>query len=308
MRIKTSTQDVMIKSLVESFETRIMKVIIRKLIHGYNINERTGIPENMPIQKTEMARQIVRDIMNMNLFFRLASVLVDIHFNGITGRKYPVYNINGLIREVQGYGFLYDRENKMFVEDPSVTITKNWGIMNKGEEYIFTFLWIDIVQNTKLVKKFGQKLMNKAYADIHGIVKEVIQKRHGRIWIWEGDGGLVAFHFSNRNLLCVLSAMEIIHRLFLYNKLYSKFKIPLDVKVIVNTHPCEFSYDTHEIKGSDTMKQIRQIESESIESNTVTISYTTLVSLDPIIRNKLTKLDSSPGSKLWKYELKWEEA
>ena len=50
--------------------------------------------------------------------------------------------------------WLYDNNNKMFVEDSSIRISRNWGVLLEEEEYTFSFIRLDIVGNTKLVKKY----------------------------------------------------------------------------------------------------------------------------------------------------------
>ncbi len=307
MKIKTSTYSLLTKTLIESFSIQIMKVIINHLIQGYDFHKRTGIPENIPIQKTEAARQIVSDIKANNLFTQFVSLLVDVHYNGLTGRKYPVNNIGNLIREIQDYGYLYDKKNRMFVEDPSLRITRNWGVLLEGEDYIFTFLRLDIVGNTKLVKKYPYNTIKSTYSDLHEIVKETVIKRHGRIWSWEGDGGLVAFHFSNRNQKAMLSAMEIINRVFLYNCLECKLKQHVELRVAVHTGACEYTESEEIIKDSETIKNIIEIESKYTEPNTVTISDTAWINLDPILADSMTPIDIGPRKKYYRYKLEWEK-
>jgi hypothetical protein len=307
MKIKTSSYSLLTRTLIDSFSIQIMKVIINHLIQGYDFHERTGIPENIPIQKTEAARQIVSDIKANNLFTKFVSLLVDIHYNGLTGRKYPVHNIGNLIREIQDYGYLYDKKNRMFVEDPNLRVTRNWGVLQEGEDYIFTFLRLDIVGNTKLVKKYPNEIIKSTYSDLHEVVKQTVIKRHGRIWSWEGDGGLVAFHFSNRNQKAMLSAMEIINRVFLYNCFECKLKQPIELRVAVHTGGCEYTESEEMIKDSETIKQIIEIESKHTEPNTVTISDTAWINLDPILADSMIPVKIGPRKSYYRYMLQWEK-
>ncbi len=307
MKIKTSTYTLLTKTLIESFSIQIMKIIINRLIQGYDFHQRTGIPETIPIQKTEAARQIVSDIKENRLFTQFVSLLVDIHYNGITGRKYPVNNIGLLIREIQDYGYLYDKKNRMFVEDPKLRVTRNWGVLLEGEDYIFTFLRLDIVGNTQLVKKYPYAAIKATYSDLHEIVQQTVIKRHGRIWSWEGDGGLVAFHFSNRNQKAMLCAMEIINRVFLYNRFDSRLKQPLEIRVAVHTGTCEYTSNEEIIQDSETIKKITEIESKYTEPNTVTISDTAWINLDPILADSMEPIKIDTRKNYYRYMLKWEK-
>ena len=303
IKVKSSTTNLMVRSLIDSLSIDLMKLLARKMIDGYDIHRRTGIQESIPIQKNIAAQQIVRDIIEKNLFPHFMSLLVDIHYNGYMGRKHPIQNINILVTEIQNYGFVYDKINRLFVEDPEVRISRNWGVLMEGEEYIFTFLRLDIVGNTKLVKKYPNDVIQNTYRDLHSIVDKAIIRRHGRIWNWEGDGGLVAFHFSRRNLLAVLSAMEIANRIFIYNKLSCRLDQPLEVRIAVHTGPCEYTDNEEDLKKSETVKKIIEIESMNTRPNTVTISDITGINLDQILTQNLGLLDIDSRKKYMKYEL-----
>jgi hypothetical protein len=48
------------------------------------------------------------------------------------------------------------------------------------------------------VRKYPADVIEKTYEDLRLMVEGAIDKRNGRIWSWEGDGGLVAFFFSHK--------------------------------------------------------------------------------------------------------------
>ena len=135
MKIKSSTKTMLSKTLMNSFSLEIMQTIASELIEDYDLHRRTGIPENLPIQKIEGAKQIANDLIQSGLYVQLSSMLVDIHYNGLMGRKYPIGNIREIINEIQSYGFVYAKMNKMFVEDSSVRISRNWGVLLENEEF-----------------------------------------------------------------------------------------------------------------------------------------------------------------------------
>ena len=70
------------------------------------------------------------------------------------GKKYSISYLREIVNGVIDLGYIFDNQNKLFVENPRIQRTKNWGILMDGEDYLFTFLRLDIVGNTKLVKKF----------------------------------------------------------------------------------------------------------------------------------------------------------
>jgi Na+/H+-translocating membrane pyrophosphatase len=65
------------------------------------------------------------------------------------------------------------------------------------------------VKNSKFVRKYTADRIQKTYTDLKDIVDIAIERRNGRVWIWEGVGGLVAFYFSGKNLLAVVRRLPL---------------------------------------------------------------------------------------------------
>jgi class 3 adenylate cyclase len=187
---------------------------------------------------------------------------------------YRITYMNEIIKRINECGYIYDNENKIFVENPAMRRTKNWGALIEGKEYHFAFLRIDIAENSKLVRKYPEKLINEAYSDVREIVETSIDKRNGRIWNWEGDGGLVAFYFSNKDLQAALSGIEIINKLFIYNLSHCRLDEPLKVRIAVHSGLCRYTEDLEAQMKDDVIKLTVQIESQLTKPNSMTISNT----------------------------------
>ncbi len=268
------------KALAGSFTVKLMIGLARELIPNYDLHKRTGIHKSLAIPNINAARQIVVDMKKRNIIPHFINLLIQAQYKGIKGRKHQIKYLRELIVGIHGQGFLYDSHNKMFVEDPRIRRTRDWGVLIEGEEYNFAFLRLDIVGNSKLVKKYSKKDISKTYSDLHQIVKSCCEKRNGRFWHWEGDGGLMAFFFSNKNTLAVLSGMEIIHELFLYNKTKCTLDTPLEIRLAIHCGMCNFTNNEEDITNLDIVKETIQFESKYGKSNTVTISQKVLTTLD----------------------------
>ena len=117
MKIKAQSASLLINSLIRSFSVDIMNDLAGNLIEGYTLHERTGKIDLSHLVKEDAALQIVKDMKEYKLFPHFISLLVDVHFNWLMGRRYPVHNIKGIINEIQSYGFIYNRENKFFIDN-----------------------------------------------------------------------------------------------------------------------------------------------------------------------------------------------
>jgi hypothetical protein len=296
-----------VKALVESMSVEMMVTFTRKLIHNYDIHRQTGFPESISVPKRDAAAQILRDIRENQLVVPFVNILVDTHINGHMGRPYPIANIREILREVHSMGYIYDQEYKMFVENPNVQRTRNWGVLREGEEHAFTILRLDIVGNSTLVRENSDDLIQEAYAGLRWIVQEAVDRRNGRIWSWEGDGGLAAFYFSNKNMFALLAGMEIIHELFLFNKIQCRLNKPLSARVAIHSGPCLYTSNMEELKKLDTIKKIGDIEANFTKPNTMTISNTSSQHFDEPLLTKMRVIDAGPNLRYYNYAIQWED-
>ena len=74
MKIKTSSLNLVVRSMVDSLSADIMQQFARMLMEGYDLHDQTGIPENIPIQKKQAAEHIMADIKKRNLTFLAITV------------------------------------------------------------------------------------------------------------------------------------------------------------------------------------------------------------------------------------------
>ena len=306
MKVKPKLVSLAVRALAESMTVNVMTTLAKKLVEGYDLHERTGFPESIPIPNIDAARQILEDMNSLEIFPHFVNQLIKIQSEGLMGRKYKVSYLHEIIQEITEQGLIYDNINKIFVENPTVRRTRNWGTLRKSQEYIFAFLRLDIVKNSELVRKYSAELIQKTYTDLKDIVDIAIDRRNGRVWNWEGDGGLVAFYFSYKNLLAVVSAMEIIHELFLYNRLFRKLKEPIAVRLAVHGGPCEYTENEEELKKNDTVKTVVMIESKHTRPNTLTLSHIVHESLDSVLADQFMLSRTDDGGRYYSYALEWD--
>ena len=284
-KVPSRLRNVCVRALSESMETRTMVHFTKEILPDYNIHARTGIPESLAIPNVEVARQIVKDIIDANRFLSFVSLLIRAQEDGYMGRKYSIAYLRDIVKGAYELGFIYDKINKLFVEDQNVRYTRNWGVLRFGVEYTMAFLAIDIVGNTGLVRKYPEKQVQEAYNDLRKLILSVTFKRNGRLWDWEGDGGLVAFFFGNKHMSAALCAMEILHELFLYNMTECRLDEPLQIRIGVHAGPCEYTDNNEDLKEIQTVLETYDLERAS-NSNQATISIVVKVMLEDIIFQK----------------------
>lgn len=306
MRIPNSLITHCVKALSQSMDNRTMTMLARRLLPGYDLHERTGIPKSVAIPNQNAARQIVSDIIACQMFLEFVLLLFEFSDRGagIAGRKIAIPYLRQILNGVYQMGFIYDRSNRIFVENPSERKTRNWGTLRSHQEYTIGFLRIDIVGNTELVRNHSSGCIEEAYNKLRDIFISAIEKRNGRIWGWDGDGGLAAFCFGNMHESAVLSAIEVLHELFLFNSITCPVEDGIKVRLAAHSGPFEYTADTEKIQASDTVKKVNQIEHKHTGLNRVTISEVVKVMLEPLTARQFTEFKSTDKRVYYQYEVR----
>ncbi len=278
------------RALSESMDPSSMVVIAREFFHSYSIYERTGFQSSLAIPNKNAAEQIITDICDNNFFLDFVSLLIQYQEEGHRGREYQIAHLTTLVKAIYDQGYLYDKENRMFVENPRFRRTRNWGVFQEGQDLVLAFLHIDIVGNTRLVQKYPKEMIFETYQDLRMMVQESVDRRNGRFWYWEGDGGLCAFYFGNKNLQATLCGLEILHELELYNRLDRILPETLQVRFVVHSGLFEYTERTEELMQSEAMKRIHIMKSLYTKPNTLTISPVIHAMLDSLVGGQFSPL------------------
>lgn len=303
VRVSTKLINLSVKALSQSMTPKIMVSLARELIPNYDIFQRTGIPGSVAIPNVTAAKQIVQDMIARESFLDFILLLVKTSEYGYMGRRYAIPYLKSLINGVIDMGFIYDNANDMFVENPNLRRTRNWGTLKTGKTYTVAFLRIDIVGSSGIVRSHNEKTVHQCYDDLRRIVQLSIEKRNGRIWGWDGDGGLAAFFYGNKNQSAVLAGMEILHEIFLYNYSRNPLSDPLKVRLAVHNGPFTYSPSEEDLKNSDTVKKVEDIEHSLSPPMGLALSEAVQVMLDHSIIIQLSEKKESRYRKYFVYKM-----
>lgn len=305
MRVRGRLKTLAIRALAESMEVKTMVHVARRMFGNYDLHERTGFPQSVPIPNRTAAGQIVADVVETNLFLDFVSLLMSLERLGMAGRKYKIPRLNAIVTEILDTGYRYDSESRNFVEDSSIRTTRNWGVLRDGETYVMAFLGVDVAGNSELVKKYGQGSMQRIYQTLQRMVTGSVQRRNGRRWDWEGDGGLFAFTFEEENVRAVHSAVEVLHELFLYNLVSCPLPEGLHARLTVHNGPCEYQSDGTELKV-DTVKRLWDLDARYGQQDSLTISAAILPSLDHSLSGRFERILTDSGENLYTYFVRFK--
>ena len=304
VRISSKTRRLCVRTVAESFNVRLMNHVARSLIRNYDLHERTGFPDSMTIPARDAAAQLVDDFLSEGRFVELVQELARISSEGLAGRRHRVRGLTPLIHEIEALGYRFNAETSTFSEDTHFHTTRNWGVLEEGQTYVFSLMRIDVVGNSRLVQKYPDETIQYTYSDLRMMFREVVEFRGGRVWNWEGDGATAAFYGADTQPAAALSAVALIHELFFYNALRRRIEENLLVRVAVHNGQLEYRSQFEEMK-SPVLERLVEIESKYTKPQSAYMSETVFTGLVNEIAEWLEPVRIEPGTTLYRYRLQF---
>ena len=306
MQIRARLRKLCTETLAQSLDVHTMVVLARRVLGDYDLHQRTGFPESIPIPTQDAARQIVHDIAASGSFLSFISLLIQIQENGFIGRIYRFPGLQEIYDQLVKAGYIFDYDTLRFVEDIERRKTRNWGVLQTGDTRSFTLLRLDIAGNSQLVRRYPADRVEDAYAALRRMLREEVEGRNGRVWSWQGDGGLAAFIDAERNNRAFAASMEIINSIFLFNLLDSPLDEPLRVRLALHSGLCEYN-DRFEDMTGEALHAVSEIEANYTEPDSLTVSDAVYGSLDRLFAARLRPVAERNGHRYYQYRICIEE-
>jgi hypothetical protein len=132
---------------------------------------------------------------------------------GITARR-----MNRVFRYLQEYpqASRLRREGEITAQAAWGESDQDWENIVAGQEYLFTFMFVELDGKEEMVKNYGRDNLDIALNSFRSFIERGVKPFGGRIWIWSHFGGIVLFPF-NRNRR---SPIECAYRLVLFKHFY----------------------------------------------------------------------------------------
>jgi hypothetical protein len=303
MKVRTSLAQCSKRCLYEALSAEMLERVARDVIPDYDLHARTGFPRNIPMQVQVAASRVVDDMISAGLFVHFAERLALLDSEGFMGRAYRIPGLREILKGIAAEGFIWDEETGHFMEDPRIRRTPNWGRIMPGEEHRFSLLRVDVVKNSSLVRKHGESAARVAYEDLRAILARCVERRSGRVWIWEGDGALAGFVFGHSTTCAVLSGMALLHELFIYNRMQNSLGEPLMVRAAVHTGPLRYAVEAEELYKQETAREAMETESRWTPPGCLSITPAVAPTLDRVILDRF-RSSAEPKARSLVYEIR----
>ncbi|MBN1241898.1 MAG: adenylate/guanylate cyclase domain-containing protein [Spirochaetales bacterium] len=308
MKVRKELVQLSRRTLLESVPPELHHKLARELFQGYDLHEATGFPATVPIPPQISAQVIVDDALRRDRFLELIELFVRLEKSGFMGRSYPIPQLRELFHQIGLEGFTWDQHTSMFMEDPRMRRTANWGRVLPGEERRYSLLRIDIARNSRLVRTHKPTEVRRAFADLREMLTRSVEDRGGRIWAWEGDGALAAFLFGHATTSATLAGMALLHDLFLYNRFDNPLEEALRIRSAVHTGPLRFSEDQVEIRRQETCKEAVELEEHCAPPDWLVISAAVAPTLDRVLFERFKPIEAKNAWSVYGYTVKLEGA
>lgn len=305
MKVPARLASLFVSALSQSMSVDLMVKIARTVIPNYDVRERSGFPSNIAMPRADVARHILKDLTREGYFLKLIEALIDITAYGDMGREVRIPLLSRIVSEVEDQGYSYSREKGVFIEAGQGTRTMGWGTLREGRSYEFALLRVDIAGSSELVRRYPKTLIAAVYGTLTDLVTRVVERRDGRIWTWEGDGGLAAFYFKEKTIQATLCGMEIVHEILLLNLLSAALPEPLRVKLAVHAGPCRFMVSVKE-SGGETIRRVEMLESAYTAPGSLTVSPGVFTDLGSKLSPLFVAVPGPDNGSVYRYSLEWE--
>lgn len=308
MKVKNTISSLCRRTLYESLSAETMLRFVRIVDPDYDLYERSGIPENIPITNQMAAERIVADVIADDRFIDFIEVLVRVDTEGYMGRSYPIKGLAQIVKALSQEGYSFDRATGQFFENSNERVSPDWGRLRDGDERQAAVLRLDVAANSALVKRNSSDQVDRAYAGLRAIVYRAVVGRFGRLWAWEGDGAVAAFLFGQKERSALLAGMEILNELFFFNRLANPLPEPLRVRIAAHAGPLRYRADPIELFKNETLKDLIQIEAKATPVDTLGASSNLFLSIDRVIQDRFGPERQSPYGKIRHYAVGLEGA
>lgn len=306
MRVTARISSLFVNALSQSMPVELMQNIARMVIPDYDIYERSGFPSAIGMPRADAARHILKDFSREGFLVKFVEALIDVTSRGYMSREVRIPQLQRIIAEVEDQGYRYSGAKGVFVEAGERERTMGWGTLREGRTYEFALLRVDIVGNTAMVRRYPPAQVADAFAGVRDMITRQVEKREGRIWGWEGDGGLAAFYFHDKTIQATLCGMEVVHELFLFNLLGRALPEPVLVRLAVHAGPCRFLMSMKESAG-DTIRRVELLESRYTRPGCLTLSPGVFMDLGSKLAPLFTAVPGPERSSVYRYALEWEK-
>jgi len=259
--------------LAPNFSPEEIESLGKIIFPKYNGHKAAGVKNHITMSSRKAANALVQFLNTSKKTFQLIKLIVEMDDSTLNGKSITIEGLETYLNKLAKSGIYYDfKKRKLHHSKKNALEMINWGTLKDGKTYDITVMSLDIVGNSKLVKKYGTKTMEKVYFRLRSFVEQKVLDYEGRIWNFAGDGGLIAFTSKNHVTRSVLCSLDIRATLSVFN-IHPDIPIKdnITLRLGLDTGKIKFFSDTGHIV-SDIINYAAHLEKSGTVPGEISIS------------------------------------
>jgi len=298
--LEPSVKNDLIELITVNFNYKDLNELGKLVFKSYDAHALSGVKNHITISPRKAAEILVDHCEAKKKTKNLIKLLVEMDDRIHQGKHLKINGLEFFLSHLAQQGFVYDERTRSVIDcgDDRDELV-NWGSLRDGKTYDIAVGSIDIVGNSKMVKKYGMRKMETFYYQLMRFLKDKLRKYDGRLWSWAGDGGICAFTFKNHVCRAVLFALEVQSSIPLFNLRQDK-PVPenIQVRIAMDTGKVKFYCNTGKIV-SDTVNYAAHLEKKGTGPGKVAVSDRIYKELDCDIASVFLKQDDFEDRECW---------
>jgi class 3 adenylate cyclase len=298
--LEPSVRNDLIEILSLNFTTKELSELGRLLFKDYDAHAWMDVRKHITISPRKHAEFLTDLCERRRKTKRFIKLLIELDDRIVLGKHLTINGIEFFLHHLALQGYTYDpRSRKILDCTHDRQELTNWGSLLDNKIYDIAVMSIDIVGNSKLVKRHGIRTMESFYYQFWRFLKDKLELYDGRLWSWAGDGGICAFTFKDHVDRAVLFAVDLQNGMSVFNMRPGKpIKENIETRIGIDCGKVKFFSNTGRIV-SDTVNYAAHLEKRSTDPGKITITEKVYRTLDPSITSIFVKGDSFEGRECW---------
>ena len=239
---------------------------------AYSIHAAAGLDLKRSVSPLNAAKILVEDSEKRKKLADLFAFTFELDGSLLNSKQMKLDGMENILYRLSRTGQYYDFAKRKFIGVDDAAKLLNWGALRDGREYPFVIGSIDICGNSELVKKYKTRVMEKVYYRLWDFLRTKLDHWEGRIWMWAGDGGILAFRGDRGASDAVSCCLEILAPLPVFNMQPDKIiKDEIHVRIGLDFGMVKFFTDTGRIV-SDVINYAAHLEKKGTKPRAMSVS------------------------------------
>lgn len=252
------------------------------VIKGFDAHRALKLDRHVTVPKRTAASALIQLCNESRKTDDLLQLLIETDGRPVHGKVVYFTDLEAFLGRLARSGIVYDyHRRKIKRADKDLSELRNWGSLRDGKIYEISVASIDIVDNSALVRKFGNRTVEKLYHRLWDLLRFELSRYDGRVWNWAGDGGIIAFALKESQARAVKWALSVQRLLPVFN---ADGDNPIEesvrVRIGISTGRIKFQSDTGNIVA-DAINYAAHLEKQRAQPESVYISESVHEALSP---------------------------